>query len=120
MLVGVCLERSVEMVVGLLAIPKAGGAYLPLDPGYPAERLSFMLEDTQTQVVLTTAGLRGRLGQTQAHQICVEQEGAVLAGYSGGGAERAGAENLAYVMYTSGSTGSRKGWRLATGRWCGW
>src|SRR3569832_2323854 len=109
-LVGVCLERSVEMVVALLGILKAGGAYLPLEGSYPPERLAFMLEDTQTRVVLTSEQLRERLPQTQARLICLDREAEVIAGYSGAAVRsKVGAEQLAYVMYTSGSTGQPKG-----------
>jgi amino acid adenylation domain-containing protein len=109
-LVALCMERSIEMVVSLLAILKAGGAYLPLDPAYPQQRLSFMLADTEATVVLTSAHLCQRLPETQATVICLERAAQVIASY---GAEtvdsRAGAANLAYLMYTSGSTGTPKG-----------
>src|SRR5438067_13287329 len=68
-LVGVCIERSVEMVVGLLGILKAGGAYVPLDPAYPAERLAFMLQDARVAVLLTQAHLEATLPQTGAQVI---------------------------------------------------
>src|SRR3569832_2979234 len=98
-LVGVCLERSVEMVVALLGILKVGGAYLPLEGSYPPERLAFMLEDTQTRVVLTSTQLRERLPQTQARIVCMDREAEVIAGYSGAAVRsKVGAEQLAYVM----------------------
>ena len=73
-LVGICLPRSVELIVGLLGILKAGGAYLPLDPGYPAERLSFMLEDGQVQVLVTEEALLERLPVHWGQTICVDGE----------------------------------------------
>ncbi|MGH8773509.1 MAG: amino acid adenylation domain-containing protein, partial [Burkholderiales bacterium] len=107
---GVCLERSVEMVVGLLGILKAGGAYVPLDPAYPPERLAFMLEDAEVPVLLTEAPLEAGLPQTGAQVLCLDRDWGVIAN------ERvenptsgALADNLAYVMYTSGSTGRPKG-----------
>ena len=93
-----------------MAILKAGGAYLPLDPAYPAERLAFMLEDTQAPVVLTQRRLLERLPDHSARVVCVETDRAAIARESeadpAGGAN---AEHLAYVMYTSGSTGQPKG-----------
>jgi amino acid adenylation domain-containing protein len=109
-LVGICVERSVEMVVGLLAILKAGGAYLPLDPSYPQERLSFMMEDAQAQVLLTEEALMERMPAHWGQTLCLDSEWEQVKGLSeenvGGGA---GAENLAYIIYTSGSTGKPKG-----------
>ena len=109
-LVGVCVERSVEMVVGLLGILKAGGAYVALDPAYPEARLQFMLEDTQVPVLLTQERLTGRLPAHPAHRICLDTEWARIAGES---AIDAGwevpANALSHVIYTSGSTGRPKG-----------
>ncbi|GCE05927.1 non-ribosomal peptide synthetase [Dictyobacter aurantiacus] len=109
-LVGVSMERSFEMVVALLAILKAGGAYVPLDPSYPAERLTYMLEDAQVPVLLTQTHLKERLPSTQAQVISLD------AGWNSAQIEeianptsQAGAENLAYMIYTSGSTGKPKG-----------
>jgi len=109
-LVGLMVERSIEMVVGLLAILKAGGAYLPLDPAYPAERLSFMLEDAQVAVVITESHLRERASTGRAEVICLDTDAdkigrASLENLS----SEAAADNLAYVIYTSGSTGQPKG-----------
>ena len=69
-MVGICVERSLEMVVGVLGILKAGGAYVPLDPDYPAPRLAFMLEDTAAPVLLTQAGLRERLPAYAGEVVC--------------------------------------------------
>ena len=71
-LVGICLERSLDMVIGLLGILKAGGAYLPLDPDYPAARLAFMLEDAQVPVLLTQSSLRENLPETRAQVVCLD------------------------------------------------
>ncbi|HEX4494362.1 MAG TPA: non-ribosomal peptide synthase/polyketide synthase [Thermoanaerobaculia bacterium] len=107
--VGVHAERSLAMMMGLLAVLKAGGAYLPLDPEYPAERLAFMVRDSGVGVLLTTEGLAGGLPAREALRT-VLLEG-VLAGGEDPGNPRAGAtpDNLAYVIYTSGSTGRPKG-----------
>jgi non-ribosomal peptide synthetase component F len=81
-LVGICIERSLEMVVGLLGILKAGGAYVPLDPEYPQERLEFMLEDTQTPVLLTQEKLVNSLPAHQAQLICLDSEWQLIAQHS--------------------------------------
>ncbi|HEV8558082.1 MAG TPA: non-ribosomal peptide synthase/polyketide synthase [Actinophytocola sp.] len=106
-LVGVCLERGLDVIVCLLAVLKAGGAYLPLDPGYPPERLSFMLTDAAAPVVLTERRLRDRLPATAAAVLCVDTERRDPAACPPETGVRP--ENLAYVCYTSGSTGRPKG-----------
>ena len=109
-LVGVCLERSLELVVGLLAILKAGGAYVPLDPSYPAERLAFMLQDTQAPVLLTQQHLLARLPAYAGHTLCLEREAAHTAQHPDTNPPTSATPtNLAYVIYTSGSTGTPKG-----------
>ena len=109
-LVGICVERSIEMVVGLLGTLKAGGAYVPLDPNYPIERLTFMLEDAQVSVLLTQQGLVDKLPQHQAHLVFLDTDWQLISQSSQdnliSGVE---ATNLAYVIYTSGSTGQPKG-----------
>ncbi len=108
--VGLCLERSLEMLVGLIGILKAGGAYLPLDPSYPAERLAFMLEDAGAALVITSAGLGDRLGQHGARRLELDTQAAALAGEpTSAPAITLAGHNLAYVIYTSGSTGTPKG-----------
>ena len=108
--VGLCLERSTEMVVALLAILKAGGAYLPLDPDYPASRLQFMAEDAAAPLVVTTSDLAATLGLPSAHLVLVDANAdAIAACASTKLATAAGPGNLAYVIYTSGSTGRPKG-----------
>jgi amino acid adenylation domain-containing protein len=109
-LVGICMERSLEMVVGLLGILKAGGAYVPLDPAYPTERLAFMLEDTQISVLLTQARLVESLPKHQAHVVCLDTQWEEIAFQSEENPISAVTpDNLAYVIYTSGSTGRPKG-----------
>ncbi|NEO97868.1 MAG: amino acid adenylation domain-containing protein [Symploca sp. SIO2E9] len=109
-LVGLCVERSLEMVVGILGILKAGGAYVPLDPDYPTERLSFMLEDAQVSVILTQQQLLESLRQDQARVICLDTNWETIAKNSESNlTHTATGSNLAYVIYTSGSTGKPKG-----------
>src|SRR5437016_9153646 len=108
--VGLCLERSLEMVVGLIGILNAGGAYLPLDPSYPAERLCFMLADAGAAVLITHSGLRNRLGGHAARVVELDSEAAAIAAQpSRAPASAVRPQNLAYVIYTSGSTGTAKG-----------
>ncbi len=108
-LVGLCVERSLEMVVGLLGILKAGGAYVPLDPEYPTERLSFMLEDAQVPVLLTQQQLVESL-PNEARVVCLDSDWEKIAQKSESNPENtATPSNLAYVIYTSGSTGKPKG-----------
>lgn len=109
-LVGIYLERSAELVVSLLAVLKAGGAYVPLDPTYPAERLAWILEDTQAPVVLTRESLADRLPASWARVVCLDGLWSEPAqGGFDNPASQIVSENLAYVLYTSGSTGRPKG-----------
>lgn len=109
-LVGICMERSLELVVGLLGILKAGGAYVPLDPTYPAERLSFMLEDSQAAVLVTQEHLLPELPEHGARVVCLDRDRAELDRRKMDTPVSAVApHNLAYVIYTSGSTGVPKG-----------
>ena len=109
-LVAVCLERSIDMVVSLLAVLKAGGGYVPLDPSYPAERLAYLLEDTSAAALITHAPLAAALGLKHRHMMCVDEERMALAGHPDHNPEPAsGAAHLAYCIYTSGSTGQPKG-----------
>ena len=115
-IVGVCLERSVEMVLCVLGVMKAGGAYLPLDPQYPAQRLIFMLEDTQSPVMLTQSAVLERVFEPverldpSARWVCMDREWERITQESESApVSGARSENLAYVIYTSGSTGQPKG-----------
>ncbi|HKU72542.1 MAG TPA: non-ribosomal peptide synthase/polyketide synthase, partial [Pyrinomonadaceae bacterium] len=109
-LVGVYLERSVEMIVALLGILKAGGAFVPLDPTYPQERIAFMLADAGVTVLLTQEYLREKLGESGAQVVCLDEEWSLIR--QGSIENPAGGSlpgNLAYVIYTSGSSGLPKG-----------
>jgi amino acid adenylation domain-containing protein len=109
-LVGICMERSLEMVVGLLGILKAGGAYVPLDPAYPLERLAFVLEDIETPVILTVEGLVKKLPEHGAQVVCLDSDWEAIAQNSEENPVcETTPENLIYVIYTSGSTGKPKG-----------
>ncbi|WP_178118564.1 amino acid adenylation domain-containing protein [Pseudomonas sp. SZ57] len=110
-LVGICVERSLQLVIGLLAIIKAGGAYVPLDPDYPEDRLAYMMQDSGIGLLLTQASLQERLPvPAQVHSLCLDQDGDWLEGYSPANPVNLSHPlNLAYVIYTSGSTGKPKG-----------
>ena len=110
-LVGVAVERSLDMVIGLLAILKAGGAYVPLDPDYPRERLAYMMEDSAIVLLLTQTALQSRLPIPPGlPSLCLDQPDDWLAAYSSDNlAVPVDPQSLAYVMYTSGSTGRPKG-----------
>ena len=109
-LVGICVERSLEMVVGLLGILKAGGAYVPLDPEYPKERLAFMLEDAGAAVLLTQGHLTASLPTHRARIVRLDADWPLIADEGVGHvASSATSEHLAYMIYTSGSTGRPKG-----------
>jgi len=106
--VGLCLERSPELVVALLAILKTGAAYLPLDPAYPRERIGFMIEDSSTQLVVTTAHLAAALDIAAAKTFLLEGEAQARAAQPPV-PPHVSPESAAYVIYTSGSTGRPKG-----------
>lgn len=116
-LIGLCVERSLEMVIGLLGILKAGGAYVPLDPAYPKERLAFMLQDAQVQIVLTQQQLLSELPIDHGIQLlCLDTDWAHVSQQTDTNLENITTpENLAYVIYTSGSTGQPKGIRISHG-----
>ena len=112
-LVGICIERSIEMVVGVLGILKAGGAYVPLDPAYPQERIGFMLEDSQVSVLLTQHKLKTRFPNHEA-AICLDTDWQTITTSTVQDTLQAQVssttgDNLAYIIYTSGSTGKPKG-----------
>lgn len=109
-LVGICMNRSITMVVALLGILKAGGAYVPLDPNYPKDRLSYMLQDSNTSVILTESGLVDNLPSHNAKIICLDKDWDKICDYKNTNSiADVNPINLAYVIYTSGSTGMPKG-----------
>src|SRR5260370_1690421 len=113
-LVGIYMERSIEMIVGLLGVLKAGGAYVPLDPVYPQERLAFMIQDSQVAVLLAQRRLVGHLPRHTARVICLDSDWQAIAQERDTNVtSREEPENLAYVIYTSGSTGRPKGVAIA-------
>ncbi|SFB04749.1 non-ribosomal peptide synthase domain TIGR01720/amino acid adenylation domain-containing protein [Amycolatopsis marina] len=109
-LVGLCVERGVELIVGILGVLKAGAAYVPLDPGYPADRLSFMLTDSAVPVVLTLDRFVGRLPDTGAKLVRLNEE--LPESPSGPPDTGVTPDDLVYAMYTSGSTGKPRGARV--------
>ncbi|MFL5357439.1 amino acid adenylation domain-containing protein [Archangium sp.] len=112
-LVGLCVERSLDTVVGILGILKAGGAYLPLDPDYPRERLAFMLEDSRAPVLVTQERHAGLVPTAGLQVLRLDADAAELAAAPAGKLPREGGpQGLAYVIYTSGSTGKPKGARV--------
>jgi amino acid adenylation domain-containing protein len=108
--VAVCLERSIEMVISMLGILKAGGAYVPLDLGYPPQRLSFILQDTGSNVLITREDLSNRFSEEGVQVVCLDRDKDLIntRPISDQETEACG-DDLAYVMYTSGSTGTPKG-----------
>ena len=108
--VAIFMERSLEMIVGLLAVLKAGGAYVPMDPIYPPERVAFMLEDSRANVLLTQSAVAAKLPENRAKVVCLDSDGEKILKES---AKNPGTEttpaSLAYLIYTSGSTGKPKG-----------
>ncbi|GAB1537555.1 hypothetical protein NUACC21_02000 [Scytonema sp. NUACC21] len=109
-LVGICVERTLEFIVGLLGILKAGGAYVPLDPSYPQERLNFMLKDVRVSVLLTREKWLKHFEGFSNPIICLDKDWQIIAGENNETPKSdANSNNLAYVIYTSGSTGKPKG-----------
>lgn len=109
-IVGIALERSIEMVVAVLASLKAGAAYLPLDPNYPKDRLAFMIEDANAPLLITRSGLLGRLPAHRAQTVQIDLDWPLIEQCDAANPEsRLDPQNPAYVIYTSGSTGTPKG-----------
>lgn len=107
--VGICVERSLEMAIGILAILKAGGAYVLLDPVYPSERLTFMLEDVQTPILLIQTHLRNQLPINNQIVVYIDSDWEIIAQQRQDNlSSEVNPENLAYIIYTSGSTGTPK------------
>lgn len=115
-LVGICLEQPIDMIVSLLAIFKAGAAYLPLDPAYPKERLALMIEDSAVSLIITEENLLASLPENNSQNICLNRDRELIAKQSKKNPiSGAAMENLAYVIYTSGSTGKPKGVMISQG-----
>src|SRR5579864_4447002 len=107
--VGVCMRRSIDMLVALLAVMKSGGAYVPIDPDYPRERIQFVIEDAQVMAILTEERLREQIPTSGARVIAVDSEWNTIAKTEPAAAPALDSGQLAYVIYTSGSTGKPKG-----------
>lgn len=108
--VGISIERSLEMVIGILGILKAGAAYVPIDPTYPDERIAYMLENSQVPVLLTQKHLQAALPEYQGQMLCLDTDWDSIVAESGANPSgKVQPANLAYIMYTSGSTGRPKG-----------
>lgn len=116
-LVGLYFERSLEMVVGILGILKAGAAYVPLDPAYPKERLGFMLANAKPSVLVTQAHLTAELSEIPAKIVCLDSDRDAIAAQSLENATTPGGE-IAYIIYTSGSTGKPKGVKISHRNLC--
>jgi amino acid adenylation domain-containing protein len=109
-IVALCLERSIDMVVGILAILKVSGAYIPLDPSYPVERLNFMLSDSQASLLITKHDILEKLSLSPAKTVCLDIDKEEIARESSENPINiSSSNNLAYIIYTSGSTGTPKG-----------
>ncbi len=108
-LVGLCLDRSIGMIMGMLAILKAGGAYVPIDPKLPLDRTAFLLEDSQVAVLLTEKAIAGKLPPIWLQMVCIDSDWQEISSQPGNNlSHEATPENLAYLIYTSGSTGKPK------------
>jgi amino acid adenylation domain-containing protein len=113
-LVGICVDRSIDMIVALLAILKTGGAYVPLDPAYPTGRLQFMMDDSALRFLISQESLAARFGDFSGTVICVDREWTAISSESRENiSAHVESENLAYVIYTSGSTGRPKGVQIS-------
>ena len=114
--VGICVERRLEMVVAILGVLKAGGVYVPLDPAYPAARLGLMLADTKARVIVTEAGVAGRLPEHEGREVVLDRDWEQIAKQSEANPEHESlGDDLAYIIYTSGSTGKPKGVMVSHG-----
>ncbi len=108
--VAICLERSLNELIAVLGVMKAGGVYVPLDPAYPSDRLAFMIEDSRSQVLLTEQKLARRLPAEATRLVCLDTDWGLIENQPDDNPNSVlSAENLAYLIYTSGSTGTPKG-----------
>jgi amino acid adenylation domain-containing protein len=109
-IVAICLDRSVDFIVAILAVLKAGGAYLPLDPAYPKDRLAFMVDDSQAAFLITDRLLLDRFDHLPAHLVCLDSDSETISRHSADNLNSGAlTDNAAYIIYTSGSTGTPKG-----------
>ena len=109
-MVGVCLNRSLDLLVAILAVQKAGGAYVPLDPKFPKDRIAYMIDDAECQVLITEEPIKETINTSNAKVVCVDTEASKIATESTENIDSGvKPDNLAYVIYTSGSTGNPKG-----------
>ena len=110
MVIGLCVDRNVEMMIGLLGILKAGGVYLPLDPQYPKDRLAFMMEDSDIGLLVTQSWLKLQLPEMGVDMICIDTLGELLVRFSSDPLDaKISGDDAVYMIYTSGSTGKSKG-----------
>jgi len=108
--VGISLEKSLDLIVAVLGVLKAGAGYVPMDPGYPEDRLAYMMEDSQTPLILTHSSLLSRLPQTKVRLFCLDREEETLKEWEEDNPGfRIEPQNMAYMIYTSGTTGKAKG-----------
>ena len=115
-LCGICVDRSIEMAISILAVFKAGGSYVPLDPAYPKDRLDYMLRDANPKLLLTQKRLLNELPENQAKAVLVDADWSEISGQKAENLDRAAkTQNLAYLIYTSGSTGNPKGVMISHG-----
>jgi amino acid adenylation domain-containing protein len=118
-IVGICMERSLDMIVGVLGILKAGGAYVPLDPAYPEDRLRFMTRDAGARIILTKKELLGVIPAKEVETVCIDHDWSrIKLSSSSNPLLITCPDNLAYVIYTSGSTGQPKGVMMGHGALC--
>ena len=118
--VGLCVERSLEMLVGVLGIVKAGGAYVPLDPAYPHERLAYMLADARPAVLVSQSTLAEQLPSAACPVLYLDTDTELAVQPTDNPVQVSGPDHLAYVIYTSGSTGRPKGVGIAHHSACTW
>jgi amino acid adenylation domain-containing protein len=117
-LIGVCMYRSLEMIIGILGTLKAGAAYVPLDPAYPQKRLASMMEDVDLRVLLTTHDMLAVLPENKVRNVCLDSDWSQIAGENGDNLPAvASVKNLCYVIFTSGSTGKAKAAAVFHGGW---
>src|SRR5690606_25483866 len=118
-LIPLCLDRSLEMIIAILAVLKAGAAYVPIDPSYPKERIDFLLQDTNAQIILSQNHLSTKQILPQNKVICVDLDQQCYEIFSTENLiPYSGPNNLAYVIYTSGTTGKPKGVMIEHGGIC--